>query len=293
MDKILSKIHIFFKLTTSIILFIILIVLGYFFYLSYQKQEEIFTNNSVNEDKIRKEINDQLTKLKSIEDKIKLNENVLTEIQKEISLLSNIKTKKENNDEIDIIIEKFNENFIKLNDEIFKLKNQIKDNSNENQITSIKKNGNEIINLVIYKYENNINFDKEIEILENIYSQKDKYLFEKIRILMQKSFNGQIALGTTFQEEMEKYIKIKIEKKSNNFLRRIILPYVNIQPSNINLEDEELVNLTKVSLLIKNYENKKALQYLEVIKNFRNNFEKTTSQLERYIEFKNSLEELI
>ena len=293
MDKILSKIHIFFKLTTSIILFIILIVLGYFFYLSYQKQEEIFTNNSVNEDKIRKEINDQLTKLKSIEDKIKLNENVLTEIQKEISLLSNTKTKKENNDEIDVIIEKFNENFIKLNNEIFKLKNQIKDNSNENQITSIKKNGNEIIDLVIYKYENNINFDKEIEILENIYSQKDKYLFEKIRILMQKSFNGQIALGTTFQEEMEKYIKIKIEKKSNNFLRRIILPYVNIQPSNINLEDEELVNLTKVSLLIKNYENKKALQYLEVIKNFRNNFEKTTSQLERYIEFKNSLEELI
>ena len=293
MDKILDKIHIFFKLTTSIILFIILIVLGYFFYLSYQKQEEIFTNNSVNEDKIRKEINDQLTKLKSIEDKIKLNENVLTEIQKEISLLSNIKTKKENNDEIDIIIEKFNENFIKLNNEIFKLKNQIKDNSNENQITSIKKNGNEIIDLVIYKYENNINFDKEIEILENIYSQKDKYLFEKIRILMQKSFNGQIALGTTFQEEMEKYIKIKIEKKSNNFLRRIILPYVNIQPSNINLEDEELVNLTKVSLLIKNYENKKALQYLEMINNFRNNFEKTTSQLERYIEFKNSLEELI
>ena len=293
MDKILSKIHIFFKLTTSIILFIILIVLGYFFYLSYQKQDEIFTNNSVNEDKIRKEINDQLTKLKSIEDKIKLNENVLTEIQKEISLLSNIKTKKENNDEIDIIIEKFNENFIKLNDEIFKLKNQIQDKSNANQITSIKKNGNEIIDLVIYKYENNINFDKEIEILENIYSQKDKYLFEKIRILMQKSFNGQIALGTTFQEEMEKYIKIKIEKKSNNFLRRIILPYVNIQPSNINLEDEELVNLTKVSLLIKNYENKKALQYLEVIKNFRNNFEKTTSQLERYIEFKNSLEELI
>ena len=293
MDKILSKIHIFFKLTTSIILFIILIVLGYFFYLSYQKQEEIFTNNSVNEDKIRKEINDQLTKLKSIEDKIKLNENVLTEIQKEISLLSNTKTKKENNDEIDVIIEKFNENFIKLNNEIFKLKNQIKNNSNENQITSIKKNGNEIIDLVIYKYENNINFDKEIEILENIYSQKDKYLFEKIRILMQKSFNGQIALGTTFQEEMEKYIKIKIEKKSNNFLRRIILPYVNIQPSNINLEDEELVNLTKVSLLIKNYENKKALQYLEVIKNFRNNFEKTTSQLERYIEFKNSLEELI
>ena len=293
MDKILSKIHIFFKLTTSIILFIILIVLGYFFYLSYQKQEEIFTNNSVNEDKIRKEINDQLTKLKSIEDKIKLNENVLTEIQKEISLLSNTKTKKENNDEIDVIIEKFNENFIKLNNEIFKLKNQIKDNSNENQITSIKKNGNEIIDLVIYKYENNINFDKEIEKIENIYSQKDKYLFEKIRILMQKSFNGQIALGTTFQEEMEKYIKIKIEKKSNNFLRRIILPYVNIQPSNINLEDEELVNLTKVSLLIKNYENKKALQYLEVIKNFRNNFEKTTSQLERYIEFKNSLEELI
>ena len=293
MDKILGKIHIFFKLTTSIILFIILIVLGYFFYLSYQKQEEIFTNNSVNEDKIRKEINDQLTKLKSIEDKIKLNENVLIEIQKEISLLSNIKTKKENNDKIDIIIEKFNENFIKLNDEIFKLKNQIQDNSNSNQITSVKKNGNEIIDLVIYKYENNINFDKEIEILENIYSQKDKYLFEKIRILMQKSFNGQIALGTTFQEEMEKYIKIKIEKKSNNFLRRIILPYVNIQPSNINLEDEELVNLTKVSLLIKNYENKKALQYLEMINNFRNNFEKTTSQLERYIEFKNSLEELI
>lgn len=293
MDKILGKIHIFFKLTTSIILFIILIVLGYFFYLSYQKQEEIFTNNSVNEDKIRKEINDQLTKLKSIEDKIKLNENVLIEIQKEISLLSNIKTKKENNDKIDIIIEKFNENFIKLNDEIFKLKNQIQDNSNSNQITSVKKNGNEIIDLVIYKYENNINFDKEIEILENIYSQKDKYLFEKIRILMQKSFNGQIALGATFQEEMEKYIKIKIEKKSNNFLRRIILPYVNIQPSNINLEDEELVNLTKVSLLIKNYENKKALQYLEMINNFRNNFEKTTSQLERYIEFKNSLEELI
>jgi len=293
MDKILGKIHIFFKLTTSIILFIILIVLGYFFYLSYQKQEEIFTNNSVNEDKIRKEINDQLTKLKSIEDKIKLNENVLIEIQKEISLLSNIKTKKENNDKIDIIIEKFNENFIKLNDEIFKLKNQIQDNSNSNQITSVKKNGNEIIDLVIYKYENNINFDKEIEILENIYSKKDKYLFEKIRILMQKSFNGQIALETTFQEEMEKYIKIKIEKKSNNFLRRIILPYVNIQPSNINLEDEELVNLTKVSLLIKNYENKKALQYLEMINNFRNNFEKTTSQLERYIEFKNSLEELI
>ncbi len=293
MDKILDKIHIFFKLTTSIILFIILIVLGYFFYLSYQKQDEIFTNNSVNEDKIRKEINDQLNKLKSIEDKIKLNENVLIEIQKEISLLSNIKTKKENNDEIDIIIEKFNENFIKLNDEIFKLKNQIQDKSNANQITSIKKNGNEIINLVIYKYENNINFDKEIEILENIYSKKDKYFFEKIRILMQKSFNGQIALGTTFQEEMEKYIKIKIEKKSNNFLRRIILPYVRIQPSNINLEDEELVNLTKVSLLIKNYENKKALQYLEMINNFRNNFEKTTSQLERYIEFKNSLEELI
>ena len=42
------------QVTLTILSVFMTLVLGYFFYLSYQKQEEIFTNNSVNEDKIRK-----------------------------------------------------------------------------------------------------------------------------------------------------------------------------------------------------------------------------------------------
>ena len=56
MKKIFESIYLFSKLTTSLVLFGVLITLGYFFYASYQNQDKVYLEKKIRSKKINKKL---------------------------------------------------------------------------------------------------------------------------------------------------------------------------------------------------------------------------------------------
>ena len=49
MKKMFESIYLFSKLTTSLVLFTVLIIMGYFFYTSYQNQDKVYLEKKTQE----------------------------------------------------------------------------------------------------------------------------------------------------------------------------------------------------------------------------------------------------
>ena len=56
MKKIFESIYLFSKLTTSLVLFAALIIMGYFFYMSYQNQDKVYLEKKISPKKINKKL---------------------------------------------------------------------------------------------------------------------------------------------------------------------------------------------------------------------------------------------
>ena len=236
MKKIFENIYLFSKLTTSLILFIVIIVMGYFFYTSYQNQFQISLEKKSQESKFQEDINNNSAQIKNISANLKSNKILLSQIEKlikENKLDNNIKK----NDELNTVFEDIQIKIKNLSDAVKSIRleiNQIdnlKTSVEENKINLYDKSIKDLKDLIIIKYENNLDFENELNSLENIITPNKKIFIDKIRVISRKPYKGHYFLEDQFQIEMENYIKSKIEKKANSFLYKIILPYIKIEPN--------------------------------------------------------------
>ena len=294
MKKILDNLYILSKLGFSLILLFCLIGVLYVFYLNYEKEELITQEDTILSNKLELNINKNANLINNLSIEIKNNQTTLLKIQESIKNISN-KNNEEYISDIEKNIENLNKNLNILNDKFDNLKsNQFLDKANSKEnVIDIQKNINQLIELILIKYENNISFDRELEYLKKTTSKDKETNFEKIFLLMNKPYKGHDYLEKVYDNEVSTFLKTKLDKDPNSIFSKIVLPYVRVSPSSENLvTDDLIINIKKIKNNIQNGNFEIAYDHLIKIHNFENNFEVSNAELSKYLEFKMELQKI-
>ena len=292
MTKITEYFYIFSKLTTSLVLFLIIIVMGYAFFKSYQGIDD----NNVNlENKISSLSSDIMINYNNFEKivkKINDTNKSIDEIKK-IFLQEDTDTKNTNYKE-DI------ENLIKLNEElqkqVDKLTLNLKNIDNEVNTDSRSIESRQIptlIKLIFIKYENGENVRNEILLLEDLLKPNKEEIFEKISLLELKKFYGFKNLEKIFDDLAREFVKTKFAKNNQNYVINFLLKFVSIQPSNLTIYENEDLNIlmrAKKNLEIGNIQ--QSLDQILLIKENDMFFTEWVEQVKIYLEFKSLIEKV-
>ena len=292
MTKITEYFYIFSKLTTSLVLFLIIIVMGYAFFKSYQGIDD----NNVNlENKISSLSSDVMLNYNNFEKivkKINDTDKSIDEIKK-ILLQEDTDTKNANYKE-DI------ENLIKLNEElqkqVDKLTLNLKNIDNEVNADSRSIESRQIptlIKLIFIKYENGESVRNEILLLEDLLQPNKEEIFEKISLLELKKFYGFKNLEKIFDDLARKFVKTKFAKNNQNYVINFLLKFVSIQPSNLTIYENEDLNIlmrAKKNLEIGNIQ--QSLDQILLIKENDMFFTEWVEQVKIYLEFKSLIEKV-
>ena len=292
MTKITEYFYIFSKLTTSLVLFLIIIVMGYAFFKSYQGIDD----NNVNlENKISSLSNDIMINYNNFEKivkKINDTDKSIDEIKK-ILLQKDTDTKNANYKE-DI------ENLIKLNEElqkqVDKLTLNLKNIDNEVNTDSRSIESRQIptlIKLIFIKYENGESVRNEILLLEDLLQPNKEEIFEKISLLELKKFYGFKNLEKIFDDLAREFVKTKFAKNNQNYVINFLLKFVSIQPSNLTIYENEDLNIlmrAKKNLEIRNIQ--QSLDQILLIKENDMFFTEWAEQVKIYLEFKSLIEKV-
>ena len=292
MTKITEYFYIFSKLTTSLVLFLIIIVMGYAFFKSYQGIDD---NNENLENKISSLSSDVIINYNNFEKivkKINDTDESIDEIKK-ILLQKDTDTKNANYKE-DI------ENLIKLNEElqkqVDKLTLNLKNINNEvnNDSRSIKSRQiPTLIKLIFIKYENGESVRNEILLLEDLLQPNKEEIFEKISLLELKKFYGFKNLEKIFDDLAREFVKTKFAKNNQNYVIKFLLKFVSIQPSNLTIYENEDLNIlmrAKKNLEIGNIQ--QSLDQILLIKENDMFFTEWVEQVKIYLEFKSLIEKV-
>ena len=292
MTKITEYFYIFSKLTTSLVLFLIIIVMGYAFFKSYQGIDD----NNVNlENKISSLSSDIMINYNNFEKivkKINDTDKSIDEIKK-ILLQKDTDTKNANYKE-DI------ENLIKLNEElqkqVDKLTLNLKNIDNEVNTDSRSIESRQIptlIKLIFIKYENGESVRNEILLLEDLLQPNKEEIFEKISLLELKKFYGFKNLEKIFDDSAREFVKTKFAKNNQNYVINFLLKFVSIQPSNLTIYENEDLNIlmrAKKNLEIGNIQ--QSLDQILLIKENDMFFTEWVEQVKIYLEFKSLIEKV-
>ena len=292
MTKITEYFYIFSKLTTSLVLFLIIIVMGYAFFKSYQGIDD----NNVNlENKISSLSSDVMLNYNNFEKivkKINDTDKSIDEIKK-ILLQKDTDTKNVNYKE-DI------ENLIKLNEElqkqVDKLTLNLKNIDNEVNTDSHSIESRQIptlIKLIFIKYENGESVRNEILLLEDLLQPNKEEIFEKISLLELKKFYGFKNLEKIFDDLAREFVKTKFAKNNQNYVINFLLKFVSIQPSNLTIYENEDLNIlmrAKKNLEIGNIQ--QSLDQILLIKENDMFFTEWVEQVKIYLEFKSLIEKV-
>jgi hypothetical protein len=292
MTKITEYFYIFSKLTTSLVLFLIIIVMGYAFFKSYQGIDD----NNVNlENKISSLSSDVMLNYNNFEKivkKINDTDKSIDEIKK-ILLQKDTDTKNANYKE-DI------ENLIKMNEElqkqVDKLTLNLKNIDNEVNTDSRSIESRQIptlIKLIFIKYENGGSVRNEILLLEDLLKPNKEEIFEKISLLELKKFYGFKNLEKIFDDLAREFVKTKFAKNNQNYVINFLLKFVSIQPSNLTIYENEDLNIlmrAKKNLEIRNIQ--QSLDQILLIKENDMFFTEWVEQVKIYLEFKSLIEKV-
>ena len=281
MKKTLDYLYIFSKLSTSLILLFILIVFGYFFYISYKNQE---TSNNDQSELINK-LNQNVENLSKLSKKIEITENSLDQLKFSIQNITNPDQSKE----ILLLNKKIEELDLGLKNilvdlqEIKTLNVSESNNHSSNNILNpvIDKNKKELIKLINYKFENNLDFTEELDILENFGNSNNQHIFEKINLIRSKNFRGNEFLKNIYSQELDIYLKEKFNSNSLNFISKSLMNFVAIEPSKTNdIKNNETLVLKEIGNLLEAKNYKISYKKIITLDNYETYFKQTINQIQ-------------
>tara|TARA_B100000965_G_C19428209_1_gene685258 strand:- start:46 stop:924 length:879 start_codon:yes stop_codon:yes gene_type:complete len=287
--NILSKFYLFSKLSFSLSLLFILILLGYLFYRSYSslsisENDEVLQNNN-----LQNSINLNSSKIEKIE--LLLSENNL-----KLNNIFNVLDKKNENIDSNNILKEIQNDFINIKTELKNIQIELQNNKiAKEQLpkSNIDKiNITNIAQLIKLKFENGKDYSTELELFSNILGNEDIHIAEKLYIINNNKFLGSEFLISNFKKETNDYISANFIKK--NKLIEIILPYLEIQPSKSKkLSDSRLIVIGNILTQLEKKKYSEAVQSIKSIDENNNFFNSTIQQLSIVIEFENTLEDFI
>tara|TARA_X000000950_G_scaffold62464_1_gene76254 strand:+ start:4218 stop:5102 length:885 start_codon:yes stop_codon:yes gene_type:complete len=284
MKKVFDSFYVFSKFSLSFILLLCVFFLIYILYTNYQSEEEVSKLQTELENELRENINENSEFIKNISKEILETKTTLTNIEKLIKENSNKESKVDLtsiNESIDLL----NKNFNSLNYEISSIKNKNTEDQAKNNTELINQSINEVVELVKIKYENNMDFDRELRYLETILENNKNPILEKLSILKRNKYKGHLFLEDQFNEEVNLYLK-NIMNENNNLFNKIFLPYINLSPSSENIIfDEKILILEETKFFIKNRNIIKAYNSISKIENYKVFFKVSLNEMNNYNSF--------
>ena len=284
-----QKFYLFSKLSFSISLLFILILIGYLFYKSYSTLSTSENNEAIQKSNLQNSINLNASKIEKIE--ILLSEN-----NQKLKNIFDILDKKNENINSDNILKEIQKDFMNIKSDLKKIQFDL-ENNKEAKEQSTKSNIDEIniisiAELIKLKFENGNDFSNELELLSKILGNERAQIAEKLYLVNNNNFLGSRLLLSIFKKETNDYISANFINK--NKLIETILPYIEIQPSKSKeLSDSRLIIIDNI---LTQLENKKYLEAVNSIKSIDENnnfFISTMQQLSIAVEFKNAIKDFI
>ena len=225
MKKVFDSFYVFSKFSLSFILLLCVFFLIYLLYTNYQNEDEVSKLQIELENELRESINENSKFIKNISKEILETKTALTNIEKLIKENSN-KESKVDLTSINESIELLNKNFNSLSYEISSIKNKnIEDQSNNNP-ELVNQSINEVVELIKIKYENNMDFDRELKYLETNLKNNKNPILEKLSILKRNKYKGHLFLEDQFNDEVNLYLK-NIVNNNNSLFNKIFLPIIS------------------------------------------------------------------
>jgi len=284
MKKVFDSFYVFSKFSLSFILLLCVVFLVYLLYTNYQNEDEVSKLQIELENELRENINKNSEFIKNISKEILETKTALTNIEKLIKENSN-KESKADLTSINESIELLNKNFNTLSYEISSIKNKnIEDQSNKNP-ELVNQSISEVVELIKIKYENNMDFDRELKYLETILGNNKNPILEKLSILKRNKYKGHLFLEDQFNDEVNLYLK-NIVNNNNSLFNKIFLPYIDLSPSSENvIFDEKILILEETKFFIKIRNITKAYDSLSKIENYKVFFKVSLNEMNNYNNF--------
>ena len=286
MKKALEYLYIFSKFSTSLILLISILVLVYFFYISFKNQEKS-TNDQT--EIFYEKLNQNSEEIYKVLKKVELTDSALVEIKKLLQ-----KTPEENNlqqiNELNIKIIELNSKLESISIDLKEIKtlntaqqkNEFLAGNNKNSI--LEKNKSQIAKLTILKFENNLDFTEELSVLQNLNDAKKNHIFEKINLINLKNYRGNLFLKKTFSKESDIFLKNKID--NNNVITNSLMELVLVEPSKKNnIKNNEINILKEIIYLLEQKNYNSSYEKISIINDYENYFSNTINQLKIAMEF--------
>ncbi len=284
MKKVFDSFYIFSKFSLSFILLLCVFFLIYLLYTNYQNEDEVSKVQTELENELRDNINENSEFIKNISKQILETKTALTNIEKLIKENSN----KESNVDLKSInesIELLNKNFNSLSYEISSIKNKNIEEQSNNNPELVNQSISEVVELIKIKYENNMDFDRELKYLEIILDNNKNPILEKLSILKRNKYKGHLFLEDQFNNEVNLYLK-NILNENNNLFKKFFLPYINLSPSSENIiSDQKILILEETKFFIKNRNITKAYDSISKIENYKVFFKVSLNEMHNYNNF--------
>jgi len=284
MKKVFNSFYVFSKFSLSFILLLCVFFLIYLLYTNYQNEDDLSKLQTELESELRENINENSEFIKNISKEILETKKALTNIEKLIKENSN-KESKVDLTSINESIKKLNKNFNSLSYEIssIKIKN-IEDQTNNNP-ELVNQSIKEVVELIKIKYENNIDFDRELKYLETILENNKNPILEKLSILKRNKYKGHLFLENQFSNEVNSYLRIFVNE-NNSLFNKIFLPFIDLSPSSENIiSDEKILILEETKFFIKNRNITKAYDSISRIDNYKVFFKVSLNEMNNYNNF--------
>ena len=293
MKKIFEGVYLLSKFSISIILLFCLLTLIYIFFIGYKKNENLEKSQLYNDKELREKIDQNSNLIIEISKELKKNNDLIREV--EDNLLSQPSLYSEEITTIKKNLENLNENLSSLKNDIKKInvKSQnLEITNNDTKTNIIEKSKDEILDLILLKYVNNLSYDSELSYLSKNFNNLSNSSLEKIYSLNDMKYKGHDYLKNKFDEEINNFLKERVNK-SSTFINKILLPYVKISPSSENsINDDLLLKIERVKKFIINENIDKAYNNLILIDNYEKIFIVSYFEMNNYRNFKAEIDKL-
>ena len=293
MKKIFEGVYLLSKFSISIILLFCLLTLIYIFFIGYKKNENLEKSQLYNDKELREKIDQNSNLIIEISKELKKNNDLIKEV--EDNLLSQPSLYSEEITTIKKNLENLNESLSNLKNDIKKInvKSQnLEITNNDTKTNIIEKSKDEILDLILLKYVNNLSYDNELNYLSKNFNNLPNSSLEKIYSLNNMKYKGHDYLKNKFDEEINNFLKERVNK-SSTFINKILLPYVKISPSSENsINDDLLLKIERVKKFIINENIDKAYNNLILIDNYEKIFIVSYFEMNNYRNFKAEIDKL-
>ena len=288
MKKILQNFYLFSKLSLSISLLLMLILLGYLFYKSYSYISVENSAEATKDNDVLNSINLNSSRIEKIE--LLLNESN----SKLIDIMNTLKSSEANN-QSNLVLKDMQSDFNNIKLELEKLQNNLLKKeviNNQPDQTNNNINKKNTAELIKYKFENGQDFSMELELLSKTLGFNNNQIVEKLYLLNNYRFIGNKNLISNFKKETDIYISNNLLK--TNKIVNVILPYIKIEPSKKQkLSDSRLIAIDNIFIQMENKNYAKSLNLLNTIDENKNYFKSTIDQLSIAADFNQTIGDIL